>query len=141
MEVRKDEFTAANRRAADRVRHTPIAIDARYDRITDRVVIGLSSGIEIAFRPRYAQGIEHAKPYQLAKIDITPSGLGIHFPKLDVDIYLPALLEGFLGSRRWIAAEMGKIGGKSSTKAKSEAARRNGTLGGRPKKIKELVRA
>ena len=140
MEVRKDEFTAANRRAADRLRHTPIATDARYDRITDRVVIGLSSGIEVAFPPRHAQGIEHAKPHQLAKIDITPSGLGIHFPKLDVDIYLPALLEGFLGSRRWIAAAMGKIGGKSSSKAKSEAARRNGTLGGRPKKLKELVR-
>jgi len=140
MEVRKDEFTAANRQAADRVRNTPIATDARYDRSTDRVVIGLSSGIELGFRPRHVQGIEHAKPYQLAKIEITPSGLGIHFPKLDADIYLPALLEGFLGSKSWIAAEMGKIGGKASTKAKSAAARRNGKLGGRPKKIKETVR-
>ena len=141
MEVRKDEFTAANRQAADRVRNTPVATTAHYDRSKDRVVIGLSSGIEVAFRPRHVQGIEHAKPHQLAKIAITPSGLGIHFPKLDADIYLPALLEGFLGSRRWIAAEMGKIGGKASTKAKSAAARRNGKLGGRPKKIKETVRA
>ena len=140
MEIHKDEFTAANRRGADRARTHPIAMDARYDRTTDRVVIGLSSGIEVAFHPRQAQGIEHAKPHQLAKIEITPSGLGIHFPKLDADIYLPALLEGFLGSRRWIAAEMGKIGGKASTKAKSTAARRNGKLGGRPKKIKETVR-
>jgi len=140
MEVRKDEFIAANRQAADRVRTTPIATAVRYDRNTDRVVICLSSGIEVAFHPRQAQGIEHAKPHQLAKIEITPSGLGIHFPKLDADIYLPALLEGFLGSRRWIAAEMGKIGGKASTKAKSEAARSNGKLGGRPKKIKEAVR-
>lgn len=140
MEIHKDEFAAANRQGADRVRTTPIATGARYDRGTDRVVVSLSSGIEIAFRPRQAQGIEHAKPHQLAKIEITPSGLGIHFPKLDADIYLPALLEGFLGSRRWIAAEMGKIGGKASTKAKSAAARRNGRLGGRPKKIKETVR-
>jgi hypothetical protein len=141
MVVRKDEFTAANRQAADRVRNTPIAPGARYDRSTDRVVIGLSSGIEVAFRPRHAQRIEHAKPHQLVKIEITPSGLGIHFPKLDADLYLPALLAGFLGSKRWIAAEMGKIGGKASTKAKSAAARRNGKLGGRPKKIKETVRA
>ena len=140
MEVRKNEFITANRQAAERVRHTPIATEARYDRGTDRVVIGLSSGIEVAFRPRHAQGIEHAKPHQLAKIEITPSGLGIHFPKLDADLYLPALLAGFLGSKRWIAAEMGKIGGKASTKAKSAAARRNGKLGGRPKKIKETVR-
>ncbi len=139
MGVRKDEFIAANQQAGDRLRNTSIATDARYDRVRDRVVISLSSGIEVAFRPRHAQGIEHAKPHQLAKIEITPSGLGIHFPKLDADIYLPALLEGFLGSRRWIAAEMGKIGGKVSTKAKSVAARRNGKLGGRPKKIKETV--
>ena len=141
MEVRKDELTAANRQAADRARNTPIATGARYDRSTDRVVIGLSSGIEVAFRPCHVQGINHAKPHQLTKIEITPSGLGIHFPKLDADLYLPALLEGFLGSRRWIAAEMGKLGGKASTKAKSAAARRNGKLGGRPKKIKETVRA
>src|SRR3972149_11351984 len=132
MEVRKDEFAAANRRAADRVRNTPIATDARYDRRTDRVLIGLSSGIGVAFHPPQAQGIEHAKPHQLAKIEITPSGLGIHFPRLDADIYLPALLEGFLGSRRWIAAEMGKIGGKASTTAKAAAARRNGRGGGGP---------
>ncbi len=141
MEVSKDAFTGANRRAAERLRNTPIATNARYDRSTDRVVIGLSSGIELAFRPRHAQGLEHAKPPQLAKIEITSSGLGIHFPRLDADIYLPALLEGFLGTRRWIAAQMGKLGGKASTKAKSAAARRNGKLGGRPKKTKEPVRA
>ena len=141
MEIDKDEFAAANRRGADRLRTTPIATDARYDRNTDRVVIGLSSGIEVAFRPRNAQGIEHAKPHQLAKIEITPSGLGLHFPKLDADIYLPALLEGVLGSRRWLAAEMGKNGGKAKSKAKSAASRRNGRLGGRPKSVKETPRA
>ncbi len=111
MEISKDAFKAANRQAADRSQNTPIATGARYD--------------------------EHAKPHQLDKIEITPSGLGIHFPKLDADLYLPALLEGFLGSRRWIAAQMGRIGGKASTKAKSAAARRNGKLGGRPKKVIE----
>jgi len=137
MGIPKEAFKAANRRAADRLQNAPIATDARYDRGTDRVVIALSSGIEVAFAPRQAQEIAHAKPHQLDKIEITPSGLGIHFPKLDADLYLPALLEGFLGSRRWIAAQMGRIGGKASTKAKSAAARRNGKLGGRPKKIKE----
>ena len=137
MEVSKDAFKAANRQAADRSQNTPIATGARYDRSANRVVIALSSGIEVAFAPRHAQGIERAKPHQLDKIEITPSGLGIHFPKLDADLYLPALLEGFLGSKRWIAAQMGRIGGKASTKAKSAAARRNGKLGGRPKKVIE----
>jgi hypothetical protein len=55
---------------------------------------------------------------------------------LDADIYLRALLEGFLGSRRWMAAQMGKAGGRVSTKAKAAASRRNGKLGGRPRKLK-----
>ena len=88
-------------------------------------------------RPRDAQGLERAKPRQLDVIEISPSGLGIHFPKLDADIYLPALLEGFLGSKRWIAAEHGKLGGSASSTAKAAAARRNGKLGGRPAKIKQ----
>lgn len=102
-------------------------------------MIALSTGIEIAFRPRDAQGLERANPDQLDAIEISPSGFGIHFPKLDTDIYLPALLEGFLGSKRWIAAEHGKIGGSISTTAKAAAARRNGKLGGRPRKVKVPV--
>lgn len=137
MKVSKDEFEGANARAAARLRKTPCATNARYERKRDRVVIGLNTGIEVAFRPRDAQGLERAKPDQLDTIEISPSGLGIHFPKLDADIYLPALLEGFLGSKRWVAAEHGKIGGSVSSTAKAAAARRNGKLGGRPRKVKE----
>jgi hypothetical protein len=136
MKVSKDELEAANRRAGAKLRRIPCATNVHYERKRDRVVIGLSTGIEVAFRPRDAQGIARAKPDQLDTIEISPSGLGIHFPKLDADIYLPALLEGFFGSKRWIAAEHGKIGGSVSTKAKADAARRNGKLGGRPR-IKE----
>lgn len=137
MKVSKDEIESANARAAARLRKTPCATNAHYERRRDRVVIGLNTGIEVAFRPRDAQGLERAKPDQLDTIEISPSGLGIHFPKLDADIYLPALLEGFLGSKRWVAAEHGKIGGSVSTTAKAAAARRNGKLGGRPRKVKE----
>ena len=119
MKVSKNEFEAANTRAATRLRKTPCATTARYERKRDRVVIGLNTGIEVAFRPRDAQGLERAKPDQLDTIEISPSGLGIHFPKLDAEIYLPALLEGFLGSKRWIAAEHGKIGGSISSSAKA----------------------
>ncbi len=135
--MNKDEFEAANRRAAAKLRKVPCATSAQYEYKRDRLVIALSTGIEIAFRPRAAQGLERAKPDQLDTIKISPSGLGIHFPKLDADIYLPALLEGFLGSKHWTAAEHGRIGGSVSTKAKAAAARRNGKLGGRPRKVKE----
>ena len=137
MKVIKEEFDSANRRATVKRRKTAIAQSARYDTARDRLIIGLSTGIELAFRPRDAQGLREAKPNQLAVIEISPSGLGLHFPKIDADIYLPALIEGFLGSRRWIAAEHGKIGGSVSSNAKAAAARRNGKLGGRPRSASE----
>lgn len=134
-----DEQTvqAANARGAELLSRTPTAISARYDRRIGRVVIELSSGLAVMFRPHDAQGLESAKPRDLAQIEISPSGLGLHVPALDADLYLPTLLEGFLGSRKWMASSLGKAGGKSSSEAKAAAARTNGKLGGRPKKARE----
>ena len=133
--VSNDEFRAANERARRLSRKTPLAIAARYDRHSGRVIVSLRSGIDISFSARNAEGIEHATPSQLQAIEITPSGLGIHFPKLDADLYLPALLEGVLGSRKWMAAKLGATGGKSTSPAKGRASRANGRLGGRPRKL------
>jgi hypothetical protein len=135
MAYRKEEIEAANERAAARLLRTPTAVAAHYDRHQARLVIELSSGLSIAFRPQDAEGFERAKPEQLSKIEISPSGLGLYFPALDADLYLPGILEGFLGSRRWMAAQLGKAGGSAKSRAKTSAARANGKLGGRPKKI------
>ncbi len=132
--VLKEEFEIANRRAADRQKNTTYATAAKYDRRIGRIVISLSTGVELAFSPHWAQGLETAKPDQLNDIEITPSGLGIHFPTLDVDLYLPALLEGALGSRQWMAQQLGIKGGQAATPTKTAAAKENGKLGGRPRK-------
>ncbi|PYX74187.1 MAG: DUF2442 domain-containing protein [Acidobacteria bacterium] len=129
-----DNFELANRRAKDRQAAIPRAIAAHYDRASGRIVIHLSSNLDLSFSPRDAQGLENAKPSQLEEIEISPSGFGIHFPKLDADLYLPGLLEGFLGSKRWMASRLGQIGGKSRSAAKRAASKANGRLGGRPKK-------
>ncbi len=112
----------------------PKAIAVRYDRATGRIVVHLSSRLDVSFSPHDAQGLENAKPSQLDEIEISPSGLGIHFPKLNADLYLPSLLEGFLGSRRWMASRLGRVGGKSRSAAKRAASKVNGRMGGRPKK-------
>jgi hypothetical protein len=136
-----DEFDRANERGARRRADGPAAVAARYDAKRDRVVVTLASGGEIAFPPRRAQGLERAKPSDLAVIEISPSGLGLHFPKLDADLWLPALLEGVFGSRQWMAARLGARGGKVKSKAKTRAARANGKLGGRPRKAKPRRRS
>jgi hypothetical protein len=119
--------TVAQPRAA---RPGPIAVAARYDRRRDRIMVSLNNGLELAFPPRIAQGLEHATPACLTEIELSPSGIGIHFPKLDAHLYLPALLQGVFGSKAWMAAQLGAAGD-----AKSAAARENGKRGGRPRKI------
>lgn len=131
----------AEARAAARLATTPTAVTARYDRRVGRVVVGLSSGLEVAFKPHDVQGLQDARPAQLVDIEISPSGLGLHFPQLDADLYLPALLQGFLGSRRWMAQAMGKAGGLAATQQKAVAARANGRLGGRPRKARPVETA
>ena len=132
--VTDEEFEAASQQAAQRLKNTPRATAAKYDRRIGRIVISLSTGVELAFSPHWAQGLEAAKPDQLDGIEITPSGMGIHFPALDADLYLPALLEGALGSCNWMAQQLGAKGGRAATTAKAAAARENGKLGGRTKK-------
>jgi hypothetical protein len=133
MAITDAEFAAANARGRRLRQATPGAIEAHYDRERQQVVIQLQGGLELAFAPHDVQGLETAGPEDLAEIEISPSGLGLHFPKLDADLYLPALLAKVLGSKAWAAAQLGQAGGQARTAAKQEAARSNGRLGGRPK--------
>lgn len=116
----RDEFDEADARGAHRRTAGPTALTARYDRRIGRVVVRLSTGLDLAFSPRDVQGLETAKLADLEAIEISPSGLGLHFPRIDADLYLPALLEGSLGSERWMAARRGQGGGRARSKAKAE---------------------
>ncbi|HJO73303.1 MAG: DUF2442 domain-containing protein [Rhodospirillales bacterium] len=136
--ARHDEFDEADDRAAARLDAAPCAVSTRYDRHLGRVVVRLSTGLDVAFAPGQVQGLEKARPGDLATIEISPSGLGLHFPKLDADLYLPALLEGLLGTRRWTAARLGERGGKARGGTKAAASRTNGRLGGRPRKTAKV---
>lgn len=130
----RDEFRKATAKGAAMRKSHPVALAARYDRREGRVVVTLAAGLELSFAPQMTEGLQHAKPAELTRIEVSPSGFGLHFPALDADVYLPALLEGFLGTRRWMASQLGARGGKARSSAKTKAARRNGRLGGRPRK-------
>ena len=137
----RDNFKLANQRAKELQASVPRAVSARYDPKNKSIEIGLSSNLMVSFSPRHAQGLEKATPSQLQKIEISPSGFGIHFPRLDADLYLPAILQGFFGSRKWMASQLGQVGGKSRSVAKRAASRANGKLGGRPRQAGQESRS
>jgi len=123
----------AEARMQARLAAGPTAVTAHYDLPTARLRITLSNGLELAFPPYLAEGLADAEPDDLADIELSPTGLGLHFPRLDADLYLPALLQGVMGSSKWMAQALGAKGGSSTSSTKAAAARENGKLGGRPR--------
>lgn len=135
--VTDQAFEQANARAKQRLAQGPVATHVEYDPSRHRLTIALNSGLELGISPDLVEGLADASPAALAQIEISPSGLGLYFPELDADVYIPPLLEGILGSPRWMAQrmrDMGKKGGQVKTEAKTKAAQENGKRGGRPKK-------
>ena len=138
MAITNRQMQAARTRAQELKTHVPQATGAVYNPDTGLVCIRLSNGIVIGLPAAQTQGLEAASTKELSAIRISPSGYGIHFPKLDVDLYLPALMEGIFGTKAWMA-ERGRKGGQAATKAKKAAARANGKLGGRPRKTEKVA--
>lgn len=133
MAITDRQMQTARARAQEMKSHVPQATGAAYNPDTGLVCIRLANGVVIGLPTAQTQGLEAASTKNLSVIRVSPSGYGIHFPELDVDLYLPALLEGILGTKAWMA-ERGRKGGQAATKAKKAAARVNGKLGGRPRK-------
>jgi hypothetical protein len=133
MDITEREFEEAEKRTAA-LREAGHAVSARYDRRSSRVIVKLNTGVQLAFPAKLAEGLAGAPPESLAEIEISPAGLGLHWPKLDADLYVPALLQGVFGSKNRMARELGANGGRSRTNAKVAAARENGLKGGRPRK-------
>jgi hypothetical protein len=116
-----EQFQRASERGSEAREKYPRAVSAKYDRGRGRIVIVFQNGLEVAFSPRDVSGLEDASSDDLRTIEI--QGHALHLPKLDADLSIPRILEGFLGPLGWTSRER-----------KATAARANGRLGGRPRK-------
>lgn len=111
----------------------PTAIHARFDPEKGFVWVELDNSCVFGFPATHVEDLRNASTDLLAKVEILPRGVGLHWDALDVDLSLDGLLMGVFGSRRWMAA-LGRLGGKAKSAAKARAARENGRKGGRPRK-------
>lgn len=109
----------------------PLALSARY--AAKRIQVELNNGCTFAFPVEHAEDLAGAKVADLKIIKIEAAGLGLHWPRLDADLYVPSLIKGVLGSKLWMA-HIGAMGGSATSSAKAASSRVNGAQGGRPRR-------
>jgi hypothetical protein len=134
--IDEDTFLKATENGRRSLARGPVAKFARY--VSGRIHVELDNGCAFEFPVLNAQELTNAKPADLRQVEVTAAGLGLYWPTLDADLYVPNVLKGVLGTRRWMA-HIGASGGKAKTEVKSLAARENGKRGGRPSKVKPLI--
>lgn len=112
---------------------TLTALDVTDDEDGRMLSLKLSDGSRHFIPVNRVEGLSAAPSAAILSFEITEDGLGVRWPELDLDLYVPELLQGTYGTKRWMSS-LGKRGGSSRSAAKCRAARENGRRGGRPRK-------
>ncbi len=112
----------------------PLAQTVEHIQDLNLLIVGLSNRRRLVLPIEDVQGLGKATHEQIQNYELLGHGSGISFPDLDVDLYVPALIEGVYGNWRWMAS-LGRKGGEAKTAAKRLASRKNGAKGGRPKMV------
>jgi len=129
------EIKAALAKGRAQADDTVIATSVQYSPKFDIYILGLGNGTRTILARENLEGLEDASPAQLKRVELLGRGTGLHWPDLDVELYVPALVTGIYGSKEWMR-EAGRRGGIVKSVAKAQAARANGRRGGRPRQNK-----
>jgi hypothetical protein len=134
MALSEAEFEAVATRTAEENARRPRAVRVAFLPERHRVWIEMNNGLEVTFDPARHQELAGAEAEHLAEVEVSGRGSAIYFPQLDASIYIPGLLQGLTGSKRWMAQQLGREGGKAKSAVKAASSAANGRLGGRPRK-------
>jgi Protein of unknown function (DUF2442) len=129
----RERYALARARGEARAVDPSAVVGARYDRDGDLINLKFAGGGSMTIPRRAAPGLERATASQMEPIVVSLAGDALSWPPLDVDIYVPGLIERVFGARLFAAAT-GRRGGRTRSKAKAAAAKTNGAKGGRPRK-------
>jgi hypothetical protein len=129
----RERFARARARGQARVQDPSSVVGARYDADRDTVDLMFRGGGSMIIPRKLIPGLDRAPTSGLETISVSPAGDALSWRSLDVDVYVPGLVERAFGTRLF-AASSGRRGGRRRSKAKRAAARLNGAKGGRPRK-------
>lgn len=127
------QFAVARQRTKTARESGTRAAAAFYDPGQHRIVVLLTSGVSVGVPVTSISYLATATPAQLQRVSVTPTGSGISWEELDVDLSVEGLLVEAIG-RKPLARALGRVGGRSTSEAKAATARANGAKGGRPRK-------
>ena len=99
MEITEEQMVTAEA-TMEAKRAAGHAMAARYDAAAERLIVTIHNGVELAIPVHLVEELAGADPADLAEIEISPAGLGLHWPRIDADVYVPGLLAGAFGSRK-----------------------------------------
>ena len=125
------QFEAATREGREADRIEPRATAVGYDAGKGLVLVELRSGFVFGFPPERIPGLESKTAKQLAGARVSPSGDGLHWDDLDVQVSLTGLVSDALKLEVWAPRLMGQL----RSEAKARAARLNGLKGGDRKSV------
>jgi hypothetical protein len=129
----RERFARARARGQARAQDPSAVVEAQYDATRDAIDLRFRSGGSMTIPRQIVPGLEGVPASTLEGINVSPAGDALFWPSLDVDVYVPGLVERAFGSRLFARAT-GQRGGRRLSKAKAAAARTNGAKGGRPRK-------
>ena len=98
----QQQFEQAQVAAAQANQTEPRAVSVYYEPNDHLIVVHLRSGACFSFPPDIAQGLAGASPDDLANVEITPMGDGLHWETLDTDFTVVGLLVGRFGTKKWM---------------------------------------
>jgi len=79
-------YERATKAGEARLASKPRAVKAYYDARKARLVVELTNGVILMLPPELLQGLRGATTAQLAKVELTPLGTGLHWETLDADL-------------------------------------------------------
>jgi uncharacterized protein DUF2442 len=127
----EQQFIEATRRGEGLRKDERRAKSVTYDGHHRRLAIEMMDGSLLAIPTAQIQGLKDASPAEIKTVEL--AGDTLQWESLDLYYSVAGLAAGRFGTNSWMA-ELGRRGGKVSSKAKAAAARQNGLRGGRPRK-------
>lgn len=127
----RSNFARASRAGRRAAKTEPRAARAAYRAMDKALLIELTNGATITLPVKLIPGLKRAASNDVRSVEVLGRGGGLHWESLDLDLSVPALVSSVFAGPEWMA-ELGRVGGRRTSAAKTAAARRNGRRGGRP---------